>query len=213
MHPIMQPREKLLTYWPKKLEWWELVATILGSGIKGTSVFTLAKKVHKLIQEKKENLSIEELSSIKWIGTMKAIQIISTFELAERYFVRDAIVIESSQDILREVREYRDRKQEYLISLTLDGAGRLIKTRVVTIGLIDQSLIHPREVFASAIEDRANSIILVHNHPSGIPNPSSADIAVTSKLKKAGEILGIKLIDHVIVTKSEYFSFRENEIL
>jgi DNA repair protein RadC len=144
---------------------------------------------------------------------VKAIQIMSTFELAERYFVRDAIVIESSQDVLREVREYRDRKQEYLISLTLDGANRLIKMRVITIGLIDQSLIHPREVFASAIEDRANSIILAHNHPSGIPNPSSADITITNKLQKAGDILGIKLIDHIIVTKSEYFSFREGELL
>lgn len=209
----MQPREKLLKYGPKNLEWWELVATILWSGIKGMSVFALAKKVHKLIEEKRETLTLEDLLSIKWIGMVKAIQIMSTFELAERYFVRDAIVIESSQDVLREVREYRDRKQEYLISLTLDGANRLIKMRVITIGLIDQSLIHPREVFASAIEDRANSIILAHNHPSGIPNPSSADITITNKLQKAGDILGIKLIDHIIVTKSEYFSFREGELL
>ena len=209
----MQPREKLLKYWPKKLEWWELVATILWSGIKGTSVFMLAKKVHKMIEEKREKLSIEDLSSIKWIGTVKAIQIISTFELAERYFVKDAILIESSQDVLREIREYRDKKQEYLICLTIDGANRLIKTRVVTIWLIDQSLIHPREVFASAIEDRANGIILVHNHPSGICQPSGADISVTTKLQKAGDILGIKFIDHIIVTKEEYFSFRENDLL
>ena len=209
----MQPREKLLKYWPKKLEWWELVATILWSGIKGTSVFMLAKKVHKMIEEKREKLSIKDLSSIKWIGTVKAIQIISTFELAERYFVKDAILIESSQDVLREVRDYRDKKQEYLICLTIDGAKRLINTRVVTIWLLDQSLIHPREVFANAIEERANGIILLHNHPSGICQPSGADTAVTAKIQKAGDILGIKLIDHIIVTKDEYFSFRESELL
>ena len=209
----MQPREKLLKYGPKKLEWWELVATILWSGIKGMSVFALAKKVHKMIEEKRENLSIEDLSSIKWIGTVKAMQIISTFELAERYFVRDAVRIESSGDVLREIKDYRDKKQEYLICLTIDGANRLINTRVVTIWLIDQSLIHPREVFAGAIEDRANGIILVHNHPSGICKPSGADTAVTTKIQKAGEIIGIKLIDHIIVTKEEYFSFRESELL
>jgi len=97
---------------------------------------------------------------------VKATQIISAFELAKRYFLPDQVSIHSIQDVLDQVREYRDKKQEYLLCLTLDGASRLIQQRIITIGLVDQSLVHPREIFVGAIEDRSQSIIIVHNHPS-----------------------------------------------
>ncbi len=209
----MKPREKLLKYWPKILEWWELVATILWSRIKWIGIMKLSKKVNKVVEEKKENIFVKDLLKIKWIWSVKAMQIISAFELANRYFLKDSIIIESPIDVLKQVHEYRNKKQEYLLCLTLDWASRLINLRVVTIWLLNQSLIHPREVFVNAIEDRAYSLILVHNHPSWSNSPSQEDVNITMKLQKASEIIWIKLRDHIIITKNNYFSFRENEML
>ncbi len=134
-------------------------------------------------------------------------QIMSAFELARRYFSEDVIYIASVQDIVQEVKEYRNRKQEYLICLTLDGANRLIQKHVITIGILNQSLVHPREVFAPAIEDRANSIVLVHNHPSGTPYPSKEDNQITMRLLEVSKIVGIHLLDHVIITQHEHYSY------
>jgi len=209
----MKPREKLLKYWPKKLEWWELVATILWSGIKWIGVFKLSKKVFKIIEKKQENIVVDDLLEIKWIWSVKAIQIISAFELANRYFIKDYILINSPEQVLKQVKEYRNKKQEYLLCLTLDWASRLLNMRVVTMWLLDQSLVHPREVFVNAIEDRAHSIIVVHNHPSWNNTPSREDINITMKLQKSSEIIWIKLRDHIIITKDSYFSFNENEML
>jgi len=209
----MKPREKILKYWAKKLEWWELVATILWSGIKWIGVFRLSKKVFNIIEEKKESIVVDDLLQIKWIGSVKAIQIISAFELANRYFIKDYISINSPLDVLKQVKEYRNKKQEYLLCLTLDWASRLLNIRVITIWLLDQSLVHPREIFVWAIEDRSHSIIVVHNHPSWNNNPSTEDINITIKLQKSSEIIWIKLRDHIIITKTSYFSFKENEML
>ncbi|QFR39787.1 DNA repair protein RadC [Candidatus Gracilibacteria bacterium 28_42_T64] len=210
---MMMPREKLLQYGPAKLEGYELVATILGSGIKGIDVFKLSKIVNRVIEKKQENIELEDLMNIKGIGSVKAMQIISAFELAKRYFIKDSIIVGSINDVLGLVRDYRNKKQEYLLSITLDGANRLISQKVITIGLLNQSLVHPREVFSPAIEDRANSIVLIHNHPSGSTYPSENDKIVTQRLKEVSELVGIKLLDHVIVTKGDYFSFSENGIL
>lgn len=156
---------------------------------------------------------MDDLLKIKGIGKVKAIQIISAFEVAKRHFVQDSTLIESVQDVLREVTEYRNKKQEHLLCLTLDGANRLINTHLVTIGLLTQSLIHPREIFSLAIEDRANSIILVHNHPSGIAQPSNEDINITDRIREVSRLVGIQLRDHVIVTKKEYYSFSEDGLV
>jgi len=209
----MKPREKILAYWPGKLEWWELVSTILGSGIQWVDVFMLSKLVNKVIEKQKENIQLEDLKKIKWIGSIKAIQIISAFELAKRYFIKDFIFIDSVQSVLNQVSEYRNKKQEYLLCLTLDWANRLIQKRVITIGLLNQSLIHPREVFVGAIEDRANGIILVHNHPSWSVVPSQEDMSVTNRLREVSELVWIKLFDHIIITKESSFSFKEQDLL
>jgi len=209
----MKPREKLEKYWTQKLEWAELVAVILGSWIKWVDVFKLSRKVFTIIESKKENLVIKDLLEIKWIWKVKAMQIVAAFELAKRYFVKSDIVINHICDILNQVQEYRNKKQEYLLCLTLDWAGRLINKRVITIWLLNQSLVHPREVFADAIEDRANSIILVHNHPSWTNSPSYEDKIITDRINQVSEIVWIKLLDHVIITKEDYFSFKENSLL
>lgn len=209
----MLPREKLEKNWVQNLEWTELVAIILGSWIKWIDVFQLSKKVFSFIELKKENLKIEDLLSIKWIWKVKAMQIIASFELAKRYFVKSEIIIRNIWDILRQVESYRTKKQEYFLTLTLDGAWRLINKRVITIWLLNQNLVHPREVFADAIEERANSIIFVHNHPSGTCEPSLEDKVVTKNLVDASKILWINVLDHIIITSDDYFSFREMGVL
>ena len=209
----MKPREKILKYGPEKLASWELVATILGSGIQWLDVFQLSKKANKVIEEQAGSITIEDLEKIKWIGKVKAIQIISAFELAKRHFIDDNIIIESIWDVLGQVSEYRNKRQEYLICITLDGASRLINKRIITIWLLNQSLVHPREVFADAIEDRAHSIILVNNHPSGTNKPSNEDIYVTKRLREVSELVWIQLRDHIIITKNDYYSFKENSLV
>jgi DNA repair protein RadC len=114
------------------------------------------------------------------------------------------------EDILPHLKFIRNKKQEYILCLSLDGGGRLIARRVVTIGTLTQSLIHPREVFAGPLKDRAGSIVVAHNHPSGMVEPSHADISATQQLVAAGILLGISLEDHIIVTKTEHYSFRWN---
>jgi len=117
--------------------------------------------------------------------------------------------LRTTQDILACLKPYRDRRQEYFLTLSIDSSGRLIKRRVVTIGLLDVSLVHPREAFAELLIDRAASVIICHNHPSGVAEPSKEDIKTTQQLIAAGILLGIPLKDHFIITKTGYFSFKE----
>lgn len=118
-----------------------------------------------------------------------------------------------AQDVLDRLSFMRHKKQEYLVCLSLDSVGHPITRRVVTIGLLDVSLAHPREVFVGPIKDRAASVIIAHNHPSGIAEPSEEDITTTQQLAAAGQLLGIALSDHLIITRSAYFSFNENGLL
>jgi DNA repair protein RadC len=119
----------------------------------------------------------------------------------------------STKDILASLTHFRDKKQEYLVSLSLNSGQRLIARRIVTIGLLDTSLAHPREIFAGPLTDRAASVIIAHNHPSGVAAPSGNDVALTQQLAAAGQLLGIPLQDHVIITSSGYFSFRGRGLL
>jgi len=202
-----KPREKLLKKGVNALKNYELIAVLLGSGIKGKDVLKLSKEIEKIL---KENLTIEELLKIKGLGVAKAAQILSAFELAKRILIKNHSQIRNIEDIVRELNEFKDKKQEYFIAIYLDGADRIIEKRVITIGILDKTLIHPREVFAPAVEMRAANIIVAHNHPSGELSPSENDIIITRKLKEAGEILGIDLMEHIIISKRGYFSFYEN---
>ena len=115
--------------------------------------------------------------------------------------------IRTTKDVLACVKHFRNKKQEYFICLSLDSNQRLIARRIVTIGLLDETLVHPREVFAGPILDRAASVVVVHNHPSGLARPSDEDIKTTQHLVAAGQLLGVKLNDHLVITKTQYFSF------
>jgi DNA repair protein RadC len=141
------------------------------------------------------------------MGIAKSSEIVALFELGRRYLMpADKPIIASTEDAVSQLGGIRDKKQEHFVLLTLDGANRLISNNVVFQGTLNQSLVHPREVFAIAIEDRAAGIIVAHNHPSGSVEPSADDIEVTNKLKEAGQLLGIKVLEHVIVTKTAYKS-------
>jgi DNA repair protein RadC len=151
------------------------------------------------------------------IGPSKAAQIMACFELGRRYCgpADSCIKVTKPQDILLLplIAEMRDKRQEHFICITLNGAGEVLDSRIITVGLLNHSLVHPREVFADAITDRAASVICVHNHPSGSLDPSPQDIAITTQLKEAGSLLGIQLIDHIIVTKNGHLSLRERGLL
>ncbi len=209
----MKPREKFLAYWARKMESYELLSLILWSWVKNNPVKTLAKKVLTLIEQKWDNINIQDLQKIKGIWKLKALQILWAYHLGKRLFLPSQNPLLSIGDILREVHQRRFKKKEYLICLTLDGAEKLIKKRVITIWLLNKNLIHPREIFADAIQDRANSIILVHNHPSGTAKPSNEDIQVTHIIHEASQLIWIKLVDHIIVTAHAWFSFKEAWIL
>lgn len=155
----------------------------------------------KLIKLRGSKLTYDDLLTVKSLGPAKAAQIMAGFELWRRQFeVPDRPIIDSPEAAAQQFADIKDKKQEHLVVLSLDGASRLIAKRVVTIGTLTQSLVHPREVFADAITDRAASVIVAHNHPSGNPEPSQADKAITKRLADAAELLGIQLVDHLVVT-------------
>lgn len=208
-----KPREKLIKKGAKALKDFELVAILLGSGIKGKDVIKLSKEIVKLYEDDFSSLTLDKLLSIHGLGVAKASQLISAIELSKRYLVKQNKKITNASDIYEELKEYRDKKQEYFLCLYLDGANHICETRIITIGTLNQSLVHPREVFAPAIEHRCASIIVAHNHPSGILSPSSEDINVTQRLKESGKLLGIELLDHVIFTKDSFISLKDEDML
>jgi len=135
------------------------------------------------------------------------------YELGSRLFEKGKTRIGKSADVADLCRDMRNLMQEHFVTITLNGNNCVISKRVIFIGTLNHSLVHPREVFAAAISDRAASVILVHNHPSGNPEPSNEDIVMTRKLVEAGRILGIDIIDHVIITASAHYSFEGNGLI
>jgi len=204
-----RPREKLKEKGIRALADAELVALILGSGTKGQDVMSLGAKIAKLIAERKGSLTLEDLSQVEGIGLAKAGQILAGFELARRHLLKEAVKIANAKDILPLVADIANKQQEHFVCLSLNGAHEVIEKRTVTIGLLNKSQVHPREVFADVIADRAESVILAHNHPSGELAPSDSDLKIHEQLTEAGKILGIRILDHLIVSKKGYYSFQE----
>ena len=204
-----RPREKLKEKGPAALTDEELVAAILGMGTAGVDVRTISRQVTALIREHKDLLSLDHLLQVPGMGLAKAAQILSAFELARRHLIKETVKITVAQDVLPIVADIAGKQQEYFICISLNGANELIEKRIITIGLLDSSPVHPREVFSDAIADRAAAVIFVHNHPCGDPNPSEADRRTHEQLTEAARILGLRVLDHVIVTKKGYFSFQE----
>lgn len=186
---------------------------ILGSGNKDQDVLTLASKIARLLSENKGNISLEALSNIEGIGPAKASQIIAGFELARRYIIKENIKITCAKDVLPLLSDIANKQQEYFVCISLNGANEIIEKRIVTVGLLDKSQVRPREVFADVITDRAASVILAHNHPSRELKPSNSDLKIHEQLIEAGKILGIKVFDHIIISKGGYYSFQEGGLI
>ena len=152
---IDKPREKLIKKGVKALKNYELLAVLLGSGVKGKDVISLSTEIIKLFEEDFENINLEKLLNIHGLGISKASQILSSIELSRRYLIKQNKKITSANDVYDELREYHNKQQEYFLCLYLDGANHLIQTKIITIGILNQSLVHPREVFSYAIEKDA----------------------------------------------------------
>ena len=213
----MRPRERMEAVGVERLTDTELLAILLATGSKETNVLDLASnllQVHKGITGL-ENLSLTELTKQKGIGKAKATTILAAVELGKRVHnstVAYRTVINSSSDagVMLESR-MRHLDREHFQVLLLNGANAIISIETVSIGTLDQSLVHPREVFKQAIRHSASTIILAHNHPSGSCVPSELDFEVTERLVEVGKMIGIPVIDHIVIGEDSYYSFFENE--
>jgi len=204
-----RPREKMAAQGPEALSDQELLAIILGSGVKGKNVFHVARVILQTIDKQRGKIELKSLLAIEGIGLAKACQVVASLEFARRRSAKGLLVIQKAQDVLPLIMPIADKKQEHFLCLSLNGANEVIGNRVVTVGLLNSSQVHPREVFAEVISDRAASVILAHNHPSGVLKPSPEDITINQQLIDAGKILGITVLDHIIITKKGYLSFEE----
>ncbi|MCX6807672.1 MAG: DNA repair protein RadC [Patescibacteria group bacterium] len=201
---ILRPREKMLSRGAETLTDSELLAILLGSGIKGHNVKEVARLVLLKFGQKLVDAKIEELEKIPGIGKTKAMQIISACTLAKRLIHNGElkITLRSAEDVIRFCHDLISSKREKLVALFLDIHQQLIDKKEITRGTVSASLIHPREIYAPALELRASAIILVHNHPAGDPTPSAQDYEITEQIKSAGEIIGIHLLDHLVLAKN-----------
>lgn len=210
MPKVERPREKLQKKGPEALSDLELMAILLGRGIEGHDVLTVAKRVLKIMDSANGRPTLEELQKIEGVGPAKATLVSAVLEFARRRIRPGGFKVSFPPDILPLIQHYGDRRQEHFICISLNGANEVITSRVVSVGLVNKTHVHPREVFADPITDRASAIIIAHNHPAGELQPSKEDIKITADLKAAGHTLGIKLLDHIIFNQKNYYSFLEN---
>ena len=208
-----QPRKIFEQKGPRALSDEELIALIIGSGTKKNNALQIA---HSLVKK----YPIQTFASISYaqihsagIGEIHAQKLSATVELANRiYNSKKKIAILSAEDIWKQLAETRGKKKEYFIVYYLDVRNNIITQETISIGTLNASLVHPREVFEPAIRHLSAQIILTHNHPSDFAEPSPEDILLTKRLKAAGQIIGIHVIDHIIVTEHSYYSFLEHQL-
>lgn len=200
-----RPREKMLARGEDMLSNAELLQVIIGSGIKGADVRRIAADILRILEDNQGRIKLDELLFIRGVGKATALKLIASLRLMQR-FVKTGTLVTVPEDAVRLLEDIRYKNQEHFVVITLDGANRMIQKRIITVGTVNASLVHPREVFADAITDRAASIVVAHNHPSGTLEPSQPDREVTKRLREAGVLLGIQLFDHIIVTADGYTS-------
>lgn len=214
-----RPREKLLKYGADRVSNTELLAIILRTGTRTRSALTLAEHILARVNELRELplLTVEELMEIKGVGAAKGIQVKAALELGSRIassYRQDSLAITSPQDVADMLMEQmRYYQKEYFKIILLNTKNQIIATEIVSIGSLNSSLVHPREIFNIAVKRGCASIILAHNHPSGDPTPSKEDMEVTVRLVDSGEILGIKVLDHLIIGEGRYYSFKEGGLI
>ena len=191
----------------------ELIMLILGSGTKQTPIKDLARQVLEIVMSSNSENLVENLLKINGMGKSKALIIAAALELGRRIGKNPDVALDSPSDIIPYIQSYTMQKQEHFLCVSLNGSMEIISIRVICIGASNMAIIRPPEVFAEAIKEHASAIVLCHNHPGGNPKPSSKDIKTTLRLYQAAELLGISILDHIIITKTGYFSFLEHNLM
>jgi DNA repair protein RadC len=215
-----RPRERLVKVGAANLSEVELLAIIISRGTKGMPVRDIAQQLVNQFQSVAEvgRASVEELMRVRGIGKAKACQIVAAFELARRSddtpFVKERADLSDPKEVARRARSnVKDWRKECFLTFYVDSRNRHMGGDEVSVGSLDTTLAHPREVFERAIRAGAAGVIVVHNHPSGDPTPSDDDIRLTRRLTEAGKILGIRLLDHVVVSRDSHYSFRSHALV
>jgi DNA repair protein RadC len=211
--PERRPRERLIGKGPDALSDTELLAVLLNTGIKGKNVSQLAADLLRLLDRNREIPRIQELLQLSGMGESKACAVAAMLEFGRRRWGAFGSAVTNPGEIFSLVRHYADRKQERFISLSLNGAHEVLAVRVVTVGLVNRTIVHPREVFADILQDRAAAFIVAHNHPSGRISPSPEDNEITDRLQNAAVILGLHFLDHLIFSETAWWSYRQNGLL
>jgi DNA repair protein RadC len=205
------PRERIFAGDLAKLSIEELLCVVLGKGTAGKNVFELAKEIADLLEKKSRMPLMEELLQVKGLGLAKSAQILACLELSGRFMLgmQDKSIC-SPAELMPQLSFLKHSSQENMVLITLNGGNKVIKIRSITIGTANSTQAHPREAFAPAIEDRAVAVVFAHNHPSGSHEPSMEDLLLTQKLCKAGKILEIPVLDHLVISSSGFTSIRSS---
>jgi len=191
----------------------ELICLILGTGSKEFPLRFMSERIVDVLDEVDCHNLVQELQRLKGVGAGKALAVSAALELGKRRSAHLKAPILTPKDLIPFVRNYAVSPKEHFIVVTLNGSHEIIQIHITSVGTLNKSLVHPREVFSEAIQENAAAIILCHNHPSENSNPSSDDIETTKMLIKASRVIGIPILDHIIVDCEGYFSFMENQIL
>jgi len=214
---IERPREKLIAKGPQNLKDEELLAILLRTGIEGKNVLEIARQILRKYSKKRIlKMKYEDLIKIKGINSAKACTILASIELIKRALeVGEETLpkIESIKDVIAQMSYLRDKTREHLAALYLNARNELVFKKHIFVGTLDANIAHPREIFEHALANHAASVILVHNHPSGDPQPSKADLEITKRILEAGKILGVDVLDHIIITKTKVFSFKDKKLI
>jgi len=214
---IERPREKLISKGTQNLKDEELLAILLRTGREGKNVLELARQVlTKYPKKRLLKMQYEDLIKIKGINSAKACTILAAIELVKRALEKGEEtlpIIRSTKDVIAQAVYMRDKTREHLMTIYLNARNEMIFKKPMFIGTLNANLVHPREIFQEALKQNAASVILVHNHPSGDPEPSQDDLEITKRILEAGKIMGIDVLDHVIITKNKIFSFKEKKLI
>lgn len=204
------PREKLAKKGASALNVDELLAVVLGRGVSGKSVFELSRELASFLETQPRVPSVDDLCKIKGLGYAKACQVVACLELSSRFLLaKKCESARTPEECMRYFSFMKFELQENFAMISLNSANIVLSTHVLTRGVVDHTLAHPREAFVRAIEDRAVAVIFAHNHPSGALHPSGDDLALTRILCNSGKLLQIKVLDHIIVGASGFFSIRQ----
>ena len=206
-----RPRERMVSGGAESLSDIELLAILIGSGSRERPVNSIAKELLE-VMDKKALVSHDDLRNIRGLGMAKTTLICAALELGRRRLPPKKRQISTPGDIYPLISHYAGRMQEHFLSIALNGAHEVLSVNVCSIGLVNRTLVHPREVFVEAVRQRATAILVAHNHPSGNLEPSVEDRDVTRRLRQAGDIIGIKVLDHLIFGEEGYFSMLEGNV-